>query len=87
MTVYQVLTVTLIVVLAMATTVAIYLGLMNWFRVLYVVRCEACHHLTVASANRPQGSCPQCRHPVLTHPIYSARHPHQIRVLDDQLRY
>ena len=60
MSVYEVLTVTLIVVLAAATIVAIYLGLLTWFRAAYVVRCAACHHLTLAPANQPQPSCPHC---------------------------
>jgi DNA-directed RNA polymerase subunit RPC12/RpoP len=90
MTVYEVLTVTLIVVLALLTTVAIYLGLMNWLGALYVVRCDSCHHQTFSSAKQPQHSCPHCRHPVLTHPLYAVRHPrdlNQIRVVGDRLRY
>jgi hypothetical protein len=87
MTVYEVLTVALIVVLAMATIVAIYLGLMNWIGAAHVVRCAACHHLTVAQSNQPQGSCPHCRHPALMHPLYAAHHPHEIRVVGDRLRY
>lgn len=87
MAVYEALTVALIIVLATATIVAIYLGLMNWIGAAHVVRCAGCHHLTVASANQPQQSCPHCRHPVLTHPIYAAHHPHQVRVVRDHLRY
>lgn len=90
MTVYQVLTVALIVALASLATMAIYLGLMNWMGALYVVRCEACHHLTFSSTKQPQHSCPHCRHPVLTHPLYAARHPHDlraVRVVGDRLRY
>jgi DNA-directed RNA polymerase subunit RPC12/RpoP len=90
MSVYEVLTVTLIIVLAAATMVAIYLGLITWFRAAYVVRCAACHHLTLASANQPQPSCPHCRHPVLTHPLYAAHHPRrarELRVVGDRLRY
>jgi DNA-directed RNA polymerase subunit RPC12/RpoP len=90
MTVYEVLTVVLIIVLATAATAAIYLGILNWIGALYVVRCASCHHLTFSSANRRQGSCPHCRHPVLTHPVYAAHHPgHQseIRVVGDRLKY
>lgn len=89
MTVYEGLTVALIIVLATATTVAIYLGLMNWIGAAHVVRCTACHHLTVASSKDLQQSCPHCRHPVLTHPVYSAHHLHQrgVRVVGDRLRY
>ena len=90
MALYEALTVTLIVVLALAATVAIYLGLMNWFGTAYVVRCAACHHLTVAAANQSQESCPHCRHPVLMHPLYAAHHPQQRgepRVVGDRLHY
>lgn len=88
MTVYEVLTVTVIVVLALAATVAIYVGLLNWLGVAYVVRCAACHHLTLSSANSAQSSCPHCRHQALLHPIYTAQHPsHEVRVVGDRLRY
>lgn len=90
MTVYEVLTVALIIVLAAATITALYLGLMNWIGAAHVVRCSTCHHLTVASAKEPQQSCPHCRHPVLTHPLYAAHHPRsarEVRVLVDHLRY
>jgi hypothetical protein len=88
MTVYEALTVAVILVLALATTVAIYVGLLNWFGAVYVVRCAACHHLTLSSAKTPQGSCPQCRHQSLLHPIYTAQHPdHPVRVVGDRLRY
>jgi len=90
MTVYEILTIALIVLIATLTTAAIYLGLMNWIGALYVVRCEACHHLTFSSARQPQHSCPHCRHPVLTHLLYAIRHPrelNQVRVVGDRLRY
>ena len=90
MALYEALTVTLIVVLALAATVAIYLGMMNWIGTAFVVRCAACHHLTVASANRTQESCPHCRHPVLMHPLYAAHHPElraEPRVVGDRLHY
>ncbi|KAA0113755.1 hypothetical protein [Mycolicibacterium sp. P9-22] len=88
MTVYEVLTVTVIVVLALAATTAIYLGLLNWLGAAYVVRCAACHHLTLSSAKDPQASCPHCRHPALLHPIYTAGHRDQpVRVVGDRLRY
>jgi hypothetical protein len=90
MTVYEILTIALIVVIATFAIVAIYVGLMNWIGAVYVVRCEACHHLAFNSARSPRASCPHCRHPVLTHPVYAARHPHdrnQVRVVGDRLRY
>lgn len=67
MTVYEALTVALIMVLAAGTTVAIYVGMANWIGACYMVRCSECHHLTFASANQPQASCAHCRHPMLLH--------------------
>lgn len=90
MTVFAVLTITVIVVLALAATLAIYLGLLNWIGAFYVVRCGACHHLTFSGANQPRQSCPHCRHPVLMHPLYAAHHRREAsapRVVGDQLRY
>lgn len=90
MTVYAVLTLVLMTVLALAAVAAIYVGLLNWFGLLYVVRCAECRHLTLSSANRPQSSCPQCRHPVLTHPIHALAHPSSrtdVRFVGDRLRY
>ena len=52
MTVYEVLTVALIVVLGTAATAAIYLGLLNWIGAAYVVRCAGCRHLTVSQDRR-----------------------------------
>ena len=90
MTVFEGLTIALIVVLASATTVAIYVGLLNWMGAMYVVRCAACHHLTLASANHAAQSCPHCRHPALMHPLYTAHHRSsrsEVRVVGDHLRY
>ncbi len=88
MTVYQVLTIFVIVVLGTLTTGAIYLGLLNWIGAFYVVRCKTCHHLTGSTAKLPAGSCPHCRHPHLTHPLYAAHHPDaQVRVRSDPLKY
>ncbi|MCV7066930.1 hypothetical protein [Mycolicibacterium houstonense] len=88
MTVYEALTVALIMVLAAGTTVAIYVGMANWIGACYMVRCSECHHLTFASANQPQASCAHCRHPMLLHPLYATQHPgHTVRVLNDRLRY
>ena len=86
MTVEEVFTIGVIAVLATAATAAIYLGLLNWVGAFYVVRCAACHHLTFSSANRPPESCLHCRHPVLTHPVYSLRHS-GVRVVNDRLHY
>lgn len=88
MTVYEALTVALIMVLAAGATLAIYVGMANWIGACYVVRCSECHHLTFASANQPQASCPHCRHPMLLHPLYAAQHPeHAVHVVGDRLHY
>jgi len=90
MSVYEVLTIVLIAVLATATTAAIYVGLLNWIGAVYVVRCASCHHMTFSSANAPQGSCPHCRHPVLTHPLHALHHPRSashVRIVNDRLHY
>lgn len=90
MILYEELTVVVIVVLALGATVAIALGLLNWVGAFFVVRCATCHHLTFASANRAQDSCPHCRHPVLMHPIYAVNHRDrrsEVRVVGDRLRY
>ena len=90
MTVYFSLTVAVIVVLATAATLAIFLGLLNWMGAFFVVRCGACHHLTFSGTDRRQQSCPHCRHPVLTHPLYAVHHRHSrpsVRVVGDRLKY
>ncbi len=88
MTVYEVLTIALVALLASATTIAIYVGLLNWVGGVFLVRCAACHHLTFSSAKDPQASCPHCRHPALLHPLYAATHPGaRVRVRADPLRY
>lgn len=89
MTVYTALTVAVIAVLASVTTVAIFLGLANWFGAFYIVRCTQCRHLTYSTTNQPAISCPHCRHPVLTHPIHALHHPREradVRV-NDPLRF
>jgi DNA-directed RNA polymerase subunit RPC12/RpoP len=90
MSVYEVLTIVLIAVIGTAATAAIYLGLLNWAGAFFVVRCAACHHLAFSTAKDPRQSCPHCRHPVLTHPLYALHHPRdlsQVRVVGDRLHY
>lgn len=90
MSAYEVLTIVLIAVIATAATAAIYLGLLNWVGAFHVVRCAACHHLAFSTAKTAQSSCPHCRHPVLTHPIYAAHHPrshNEVRVVGDRLHF
>ncbi|UXA16852.1 hypothetical protein [Mycobacterium sp. SMC-4] len=90
MTVYPALTVAVIAVLATATTIAIFLGLANWFGAFFIVRCTECRHLTYSTANESAPSCPHCRHPVLLHPLHALSHPDSrtdVRVTGDRLRY
>ena len=88
MTVYEILTIVLIVVLATVTTVAIYLGSTQLDRRL---SHRAVQHLPPPDGllgEQPQPSCPHCRHPALTHPLYAAHHPGApVRVRDDPLKY
>jgi DNA-directed RNA polymerase subunit RPC12/RpoP len=86
MTLEEVFTIGVVAMLATAATAAIYLGLLNWMGAFFVVRCAECHHLTFSSSNRPQESCPHCRHPVLMHPIHSLHHS-GVRVVSDRLHY
>ncbi len=90
MSVYEVLTIVLIAVIATAATAAIYLGLLNWIGAFFVVRCAACHHLAFSTQKAGHVSCPHCRHPVLTHPLYAMHHRHaagRVRVVGDGLHY
>ena len=90
MTVYEVLTFTVLTILALAATAAIFVGLLNWAGGFYVVRCAACHHLTASTVNRSQGSCPHCKYPALLHPLYTAHYGSDMasmRVVGDQLHY
>jgi ribosomal protein S27E len=90
MSAYEVLTIALIAVIGTAATAAIYLGLLNWMGAFYVVRCAGCHHLAFSKAKSAQASCPHCRHPVLTHPLYSLHHRStvsEVRVVGDRLHY
>ena len=90
MSAYEVLTIVLIAVIGTAATAAIYLGLLNWVGAFFVVRCTACHHLAFSTAKTAQASCPHCRHPMLTHPLYTLSHPGSrdgVRVVGDRLHY
>lgn len=90
MTVYEDLTIALIVVLGTAATAAIYLGLLNWIGGAFIVRCATCRHLTVSSDRGQPESCPHCRHPVLMHPVHAAHHRREfadVRVAGDVLKY
>ena len=75
MTVYEILTIALIAVLALATLAAIWVGLLGWMGQFYIVRCSECSHVMFSSAKNPQRSCARCRHPLLMHPVRAVVHP------------
>lgn len=80
---FEVLTVVLIAVLALAASAAIYIGVIGLLGGFYFVRCAECGHLTFSATKRPQPSCMHCRHPVLMHPLHAVHHPrnvHDVRV-------
>ncbi|KAA0081754.1 hypothetical protein CIW52_18665 [Mycolicibacterium sp. P9-64] len=71
MEIYEMLTLAVIVVLAAATTAAIYYGLLGMVGSFYVVRCASCGHLASSAVDQPQPSCWRCRHPALRHPMHA----------------
>ncbi|EHI11796.1 hypothetical protein [Mycolicibacterium thermoresistibile] len=87
MTVFEWFTAALAAALVLATFLGFFIGLLGWLGGVYIVRCSGCHHLTLSSERDPRPSCVHCRHPMLTHPLYSVRHPHQKPIVDDPLRY
>lgn len=83
-----VFTIAAIALVGLIATVAISLGLLNWFGGFFMVHCQTCHHLTGSPSDQPQESCVHCRHPRLLHPFYAAQHPAApVRVRPDPLRY
>lgn len=88
MTAFEVASIAAIVLVGVIATVAICLGLMNWFGGFHMVHCRNCHHLTGSTTDQPQASCPQCRHPMVFHPLYAMQHrASPVRVRPDPLRY
>jgi Zinc-ribbon containing domain len=79
MTVYEVLTIALVAVLAAAATLAIYIGVLGLLGAFYLVRCPECDHFTFSAGTRAQHSCARCRHPILMHPLQTVRHPTRVR--------
>ena len=76
---YEVLTITLIAVLGLAATAAIYVGVIGLLGGFYFARCAQCGHLTFSTTKWPTRSCVHCRHPVLMHPLHAAHHPSHAR--------
>ncbi|MGH9080282.1 MAG: hypothetical protein ACRDYE_09470 [Acidimicrobiales bacterium] len=64
----------LVLALALATTAALYLGLLGAIGAIRLVRCSACGHWGWTSPGRPLRSCPFCRHGHLLHPILTVHH-------------
>ena len=72
--VLEILTSALVVVLAVATVIAAFVGLLGVAGALRLLRCEQCDHLVVTSALRPPGTCAYCRHDRLFHPVHAMHH-------------
>jgi len=66
----------LVAALAVVTVVALALGVLSMLGAVRLARCSACGHLTVTDTRTAPGSCPQCRHEHLTHPLASLHHVH-----------
>lgn len=83
MSVYEVLTIILVTLLAMGATAAIYIGLIGMLGGAHFVPCARCGHLTFSASKQPHDSCVHCRHPVLMHSLHALIHPrqrHDVRV-------
>lgn len=79
MPVYEVLTITLDVLLAAASITAIYVGVFGLLGALYFVRCPQCDHFMFSAAKQADHDCARCRHPVLTHPWRAVTLPLRLR--------
>ena len=64
----------LVAILAVATLMALVLGLLGVFGQLRFGRCAACGHVTMSPGGTDEPSCAYCRHPHVVHPIGSWRH-------------
>jgi hypothetical protein len=70
-TAVETLTILLVVVLALATTAAAYVGLLGVLGAVRIVRCTRCGHFGMVAAHERLNSCPQCRHVALFHPVHA----------------
>ena len=75
----ELVTVVLIVVVGAVTTAALYLGLLGLLGAVHIVRCASCNHWTFSSADGRPCSCPRCRHLALPHPLHAAGHPRHLK--------
>lgn len=70
------MTAALATALALATLIALYLGLLGLTGALHWTRCERCGHLLVSATSTARNDCRYCRHDRLLHPLHTIRHPH-----------
>ena len=75
----ELFTVVLIVVVGAVTTAALYLGLLGLLGAVHIVRCASCNHWTFSSADGRPCSCPRCRHLALSHPLHAAGRPRHLK--------
>ena len=68
MAIYIVL-VALIGLLAIASSIALAVGLLGVGGLVRLMRCARCGHLTLTDLRSPPASCPYCQHEHLTHPF------------------
>ena len=74
----EAVTIVFIVLVGSITTAALYVGLAGLLGGIHVVDCGSCHHQTFSFGDAPTRSCPQCRHPLLLHPLrFTRRHRKQ----------
>jgi hypothetical protein len=72
----EAVTIAFIILVGCITTAALYVGLLGLLGAIHVVDCRSCHHQTFSFGNQPSRSCPQCRHPLLLHPLRFMRRHH-----------
>ncbi len=78
----EVLTGVLVIILAVATTAMLALGVAGAAGVVHYLRCEQCHRLSMVSGDSPTPTCVHCQHERLLHPMavrhraHAAHHPH-----------
>ena len=74
MVIVEVLAGVLAGILALATLLAFYAGLLGVLGVIRFVRCDRCGHLGMTSTAEPLRACSRCRHGRLLHPLWALHH-------------
>lgn len=66
--------------LAVVTVVAAVIGLLGVSGAAVIRRCPACHEFALQprDGRQDRAECAHCRHPYLTHPMRSLRHPFEV---------